>query len=118
LEKPYLLHKTDPFDFPHYQFPGHSSHKQHFEPTDRMRKQYDEYFANLSTNPLPEDQIVSMIGKNSVNVKSLNSLQPAGWLKDTIVTAYLDLLGNTVYVQNEEDKNPPKMAVFDSHFLK
>jgi Ulp1 family protease len=58
-----------------------------------------------------------MIGKTSVNVKSLNSLKPAEWLKDTILTAYLDLLGNEVYAHNKEDKNPPKLAVFDSHFL-
>jgi hypothetical protein len=117
LEKPYFLHKTDRFDFPHYQFPALPEHTQHFEPTDKMGKQYDEYFANLSTNPLPENQIVCRIGKTPVNVISLNTLQPAGWLNDTILTAYLDLLGNEVYAQNKEDKNPPKMAVFDSHFL-
>jgi hypothetical protein len=117
LEKPYFLHKTDRFEFPHYQFPAHPGHTQHFKPTDRMRKQYDEYFANLSTNPLPEDQIVTMIGKTSVKVKSLNSLKPGEWLKDTILTAYLNLLGNEVYALNKEDKNPTKMAVFDSLFL-
>jgi hypothetical protein len=117
LEKPYFLHKTDPFEFPHYQFPAHPGHTQHFEPTDRMRKQYDAYFANLSTNPLPEDQIVTMIGKTSVMVNSLNSLKPGEWLKDTILTAYLNLLGNAVYALNKEDKNPPKTAVFHSLFL-
>jgi hypothetical protein len=117
LEKPYFVQKEDHFEFPHYQFPALSEHKKQFEPIDKMAKQYDEYFANLSTNPLPENQIVSMIGKTSVNVVSLNTLQPKGWLNDTILTAYLDLLGNTVYAQNKKDKNPPKMAVFDSHFL-
>jgi Ulp1 family protease len=47
----------------------------------------------------------------------LNTLEPAEWLNDTILTAYLDLLGNAVYAQNKEDKNLPKTAVFDSHFL-
>jgi hypothetical protein len=82
-----------------------------------MWKQYDEYFAKLPLNPLPEDQIVAKIGHQTVNVGQLNSLGPNKWLKGTILSAYLDLLGNKVYVHNEEDKNPPKMAVFDNLFL-
>jgi hypothetical protein len=117
LEMPYFVHKTDPFEFLHYQFPALPGHTQHFEPADRMGKQYDDYFANVSTNPLPENQIVCRIGKTPVHVKSLNTLKPGAWLNDTILTAYLDLLGNAVYPQNQEDKNPRKMAVFDSHIL-
>jgi hypothetical protein len=117
FEEAIFCQKTDLFELPHHQFPALSEHTKHFEPTNKMVKQYDEYFAHLSTNPLPENQMVSRIGKTSVNVKSLNTLHPGGWLNVTILTAYLDLLGNTVYAQNKEDKNPPKMAVFDSHFL-
>jgi hypothetical protein len=54
---------------------------------------------------------------NTVNVAQLNSLAPHKWLQGTILSAYLNLLGNEVYVHNEGDKNPPKMAVFDNLFL-
>jgi hypothetical protein len=64
LKKPYFVHKKDTFELPHHQFPALSEHMKHFEPTDNMVKQYDEYFTNLSTNPLPENQIVSRIGKH------------------------------------------------------
>jgi hypothetical protein len=82
----------------------------------RMWKQYAAYFSKLSTNPLPDDQIVARVGHITVNVAQLNSLAPNEWLQGTILSAYLDLLGNEVVVQNEEDKNPPKMAVFDNIF--
>jgi hypothetical protein len=117
LEKPYFLHKTDPFEFPHYRFPALPGHKLHFQPTETMWKNYDKYFAGLSTNPLPEDQIVAKIGHQTVTVKGLNSLKQGEWLRGDILSAYLDLLGNEVYHQNREDKNPPKMAVFDNQFL-
>jgi hypothetical protein len=83
-----------------------------------MWKQYDEYFAKLPRNPPREDQIVAKIGHQTVTtVGQLNSLGPNKWLKGTILSAYLDLMGKEVYVHNEEDKNPPKMAVFDNLFL-
>jgi hypothetical protein len=117
LEKPYFVHKTDPFEFPHDRFPAHPGHQNHFQPSKIMWKQYDDYFAKLKTNPLPEGQIVARVRHNTVNVAQLNSMAPNTWLFGTILSAYLDLLGNEVYVQNEEDKNPPKMAVFDNIFL-
>jgi hypothetical protein len=117
LKQPYFVYKTDPFEFPHDRFPAHPGHKNHFQPTQKTWKQYDDYFAKLKTNPLPEGQIVARVGHNTVNVAQLNSLAPNTWLFGTILSAYLDLLGNEVYVQNKEDKNPPKMAVFDNIFL-
>jgi hypothetical protein len=85
LKQPYFVYKTDPFEFPHDRFPAHPGHKNHFQPTQKTWKQYDDYFTKLKTNPLPEGQIVARVGHNTVNVAQLNSLAPNTWLFGTIL---------------------------------
>jgi hypothetical protein len=107
LKLPYFAFKLGPVVLPHHKFPKDPAHLRYFKCTPQQESQYDEYFANHLYKPLPPKQVVCGIGKHKITVNDLNTLAPGEWLNDTVITGYLDLLGNAVYIQDEEDKNPP-----------
>jgi hypothetical protein len=105
LKLPYFAFELGPVVLPHHKFPKDSAHLCHFKCTPQQEWHYNEYFANHLYKPLPPKQVVCQIGKHEITVNYLNTLALGEWLNDTIITGYLNLLGNTVYIQDEEDKN-------------
>jgi Ulp1 family protease len=88
---------------PHHKYLSDPTDRSQFECSSQLEPQYDEYFSNHLYKPLPPTQVFSRIGKRAVTVHDLNTLAPGKWLNDTILSTYLNLLGNAVYVMNKKE---------------
>ena len=117
LKRPFFFKRTEKMVLPHDKFPSKPTDAEQFQATEQMDSRYTQYFSNHRYKPLPEEQSVAFIGKQQIMVKNLNTLENGEWLDGTIISGYLDLLGNAVYKLYKEEMEHPRVAVFDSWFL-
>jgi len=64
----------------------------------------------------PEDEILSTIGQNSINIKSLNTLRPKAWLNDEVMTHnYNSFFFNKLFQNNSY--NYTNVMNFSRHII-